>query len=162
MNLLQKWLEKDFGPNTYFSFILDPVLLILFGITIVWLTVRKFYKRYGRKKVILLGLALTVLISFWLIAGVGFYLDNLNIPFLGEAGRGNHFMWNSYCELLGIEPFVDTTVPTYANFLSPLNLLALFIFIILYPAFLYIGIQFGFILFGRNEKQTGFIEFFKP
>lgn len=159
--MIDYW-QKKFGPNAYYSFILDPFLLIGFGIFIVWLTVRKLYHRFGRNKFFIWGLSILCLTLFWLIAGFGLYLDNINIPLLGEAGQGNHFMWNSGCELFGIEPFVDTTTPTYTNFLSPLNLLALFFFVIIYPLILYISIHIGYILFGRNEKQTGLIGLLKP
>jgi len=105
--------RKEFGEAAYFSFILDPFLLLGLGVFIVWLTVRKLYRRFGRNKFFIPGLFIFCLISFWLVAGAGLYLDNLNFSFLGKAGEGNHFMWNSGCEILGIEPFVDTAAPTY-------------------------------------------------
>ncbi len=153
--------QKVFGENTYYSFILDPFILVGVGMFAVWLAVRKFYKRFGRNKMILLGLALLGLTLTWFGAGA-LYFDVIDMPLLGEAGQGNPFMWNSGCELLGIEPFVDTTTPTYADFLSPLNILAFFLFIVVYPFILYVGIHLGYILFGRNEKQTGLIELLKP
>lgn len=165
--------QKESDKNDYYSFILDPFILIGFAIFVVWLTVRKFYRKFGRNIWILRTLSAILLGIVWLGAGA-LYFDLIDMPLLGEAGRGNHFMWNSGFDwegwnkvpllnnFLPIDPIVDTTTPTYTNFVSPLNLLALFFFVFLYPLFLWIGIHLGYILFGRNERQTGMIELFKP
>ena len=68
------------------------------------------------------------------------------MPGLGEYGKGNHFMWNSGIELLGLKPFVDTSIPTYANPFGPMNILAIAIFLT-YPLWLYLGIKLGYKLF---------------
>lgn len=87
----------------------------------------------------LLGLALA---SFWIIAG-GLYFDRLDFPFLGEAGRGNHFMWNSGIEILGFTPLFAFPRPTYEPFFSLPNLFALVSFLFIYPAALYLGFRAG-------------------
>lgn len=89
------------------------------------------------------------------------YLDHFNFfvltPFLGhpEAWGGNHFMWNSGIEVLGLKPLVDTTVPTYKNFFGFLNILGMTLFAF-YPIVMVLaGTRLHGILFGYTEKQTG-------
>lgn len=144
-----------------YSFIIDPFLLVIVAMIMVWLTVRKFYKIFGRKKKILYGFLVLSLTLFWAGAGL-LYFDKVDLPFLGSYGRGNYFMWNSGLEAFGLPGILSISQPTYLNFWSPLNILALFLMIILYPCFLYIGLHLGYILFGRNEKQTGLIWLLKP
>jgi len=122
------------------SFLLDPFLLIASGICEVYIC-KRFLLKYLDLKKALLWTSTVIILLFWLIAGA-LYFDILSISFLGAYGRGNHFMWNSGVELIGLEPFVDTTTPTYIDFFSPLNLLALCLFM-LYPLWLYFGILVG-------------------
>jgi hypothetical protein len=136
------------------SFLLDPILLVGCGIIIVWLCTRFLFKKKGKK--ILPILAILVMAIFWLIP-ISLYLDIIDMPFIGDAGKGNHFMWNSASELFGVEPWIDTNPPTYTMPFSALNIFAVFMFVVVYPLYLYIGIQIGFVLFGRNERQTGLV-----
>ncbi|MBI2669551.1 MAG: hypothetical protein HYX20_00140 [Candidatus Yanofskybacteria bacterium] len=98
------------------------------------------------------------------------YYDYLNFsflaPFLGhpEAWGGNHFMWNSGLEVLGLKPIVDTTIPTYQNFWGFWNLLAL---VLLGPVYIWVMVdprtwvlvriytRLHGLFFGYTEKQTG-------
>lgn len=90
------------------------------------------------------------------------YYDYLNFSFLTpllghpEAWGGNHFMWNSGIEVLGLKTIVDTTVPTYQNFWGFWNLLAI---ILLGPIYILVMVKAGTrlhgLLFGYTEKQTG-------
>ena len=132
------------------SFILDPLLLITSGIVEVYI-VEKWLHKYINKKEGMLILSFLVIVVFWGIAGA-LYLDLISLSFIGEAGNGNHFMWNSGIELLGIPPFVDTSTPTYINPFCVLNILAVVLFG-LYPAWLYLGIICGLKIIKR--KYTG-------
>lgn len=90
------------------------------------------------------------------------YYDYLNFyfltPVLGhpEAWGGNHFMWNSGIEVLGLQPIVDTTIPTYQNFWGFWNVLAL---ALLGPVYIWVMVKTGTrlhgLLFGYTPKQTG-------
>ena len=103
----------------------------------------------------------TALSIFLAISG-SLYLDYLNFnfltPFLGhpEAWGGNHFMWNSGVEVLGLKPIIDTTIPTYLNFWGFWNLLAM---ILLGPVYILVMVKMGTwlhgLLLGYTEKQTG-------
>jgi len=128
------------------SFLIDPFLLIFSGIAEVYLC-EKILCKHHEKKNVLLFLSVVIIFCFWIIAGA-LYLDYLNIPFLGDYGRGNHFMWNSGVEIIGLKPFIDTSVPTYKNTLSSLNLLAILIFAT-YPLWLYFGIRVGYKILRR-------------
>jgi len=125
------------------SFIIDPFLLLGFGLLIAWVEKRFISRHFPNLKINLTPyLFAAVILGFWLIAG-GFYLNMMDMPFIGEYGAGHHFMWNSGVELVGLPPFVDTTVPTYAECGNPLNLLAWAMFLIAYPFFLYCGLRMG-------------------
>ncbi|MBI4055719.1 MAG: hypothetical protein HY402_06280 [Elusimicrobia bacterium] len=116
------------------SFLLDTFLLLpASGFLIAYLT------RNRPDKAPALG-GLTLL-AFWAIAG-GLYFDLWNFPFLSEAGQGNHFMWNSGIELLGLSPRWPAQ-PTYAAFWSPANLAALILFLVAYPSALALGYRWG-------------------
>lgn len=90
------------------------------------------------------------------------YYNLLNFSFLApllghpEAWGGNHFMWNSGIEVLGLRPVVDTTIPTYQNFWGFWNLLAL---VLLGPVYILVMVKVGTrlhgLLLGYTEKQTG-------
>jgi len=131
------------------SFLIDPILLILCGITEVGIY-SKFLREKESKK-ILVGLSIIVVTIFWLIAGL-LYLDYIDMPGLGEYGKGNHFMWNSGIELLGLKSFVDTSIPTYTNPLGPMNILAIAIFLT-YPLWLYLGIKLGYRLLMKTKLK---------
>ncbi len=122
------------------SFLIDPFLLVISGI-IELLLIRKILYKYSDMKKTLWVLSIVIILCFWLIAGA-LYLDIIDMFFLGEFGRGNHFMWNSGCELIGLSPFIDTTIPTYLDFFNPLNLFAICLFAI-YPLWLYVGVRIG-------------------
>ena len=122
------------------SFALDiPILLPAAG----WLAARLCRglaepARTRRSRALLAA----VLLGFWLVAG-GLYFDLLNIePLLGAPGRGNHFMWNSGVELLGVAPLREGGA-SYRPFLSAANLAALFLFAAAYPAALWAGYRIG-------------------
>jgi hypothetical protein len=68
-------------------------------------------------------------------------------------------MWNSGIELFGLPPMVDTTPPTYTNPVGFWNILAFLLFAT-YPFFLWVGLNFGYILFGRTERQRGVVGLF--
>jgi hypothetical protein len=119
------------------SFLLDPLLLIIIGVAIAFLTERRLHKTL-RKPVLVLS-AVTIAI-FWSIGGL-LYLDYFDFPWLGSAGSGRHFMWNSGVELIGLKPPIDVSV-TYANPFCTLNIVAVLLFAT-YPIFLYLGIYIG-------------------
>lgn len=125
-----------------------PVLLPIFGILIVYIS--KQIPKW--RKVLLLIIWTVTLIGFWLIAGWALYFEGL-------FGAGNHFMWlglNWLLDYLGAER------PTYANFWGFWNLLAMSLFLIVYPFMLWLGVCAGRILFGRSEKQKGLIDLLFP
>jgi len=119
------------------SFLLDPLLLIVIGVAIVFLDERGLHKTL-RNPVLLLSVITVAL--FWSIGGL-LYLDYLDFPWLGKAGSGRHFMWNSGVELIGFEPPIDVSV-TYANPFCALNIVAVLLFAA-YPLFLYLGVYAG-------------------
>ena len=117
------------------SFILDiPILLPALGF---------LAGRLAKSKISGLLLYCIALLGFWLIAG-GLYFDALSMRFLlGGIGRGNHFMWNSGIEALGFSPWIEFLEPTYRNFWSLPNILALSLFLFVYPAVLWLGFKKG-------------------
>ena len=121
------------------SFLLDPILLIVSGYLIAFIE-KNYISSDNRGKFRKIMIILTISL-FWIIAG-SLYLDLINIPFLGEYGQGNHFMWNSGIEIIGLKPIISTTKPTYEDPLNPLNILAIIMFM-LYPLWLHLGIKMG-------------------
>jgi len=119
------------------SFLIDPVLLIVIGVAITFLAKRGLQEVLKRPVLIL---AVVTIALFWSIGGL-LYLDYLDFPWLGNAGSGRHFMWNSGVELIGLKPPIDVSV-TYANPFSTLNILAVLLFAA-YPFFLYLGMYIG-------------------
>jgi len=116
------------------SFLLDPLFLIVIGMAIPFLAER------GLNKILrnpVLVLSVITIVLFWSISG-SLYLD---FPWLGEAGSGRHFMWNSGVELIGLMPPIDVSV-TYANPFYTLNIVAVLLFAT-YPLFLCLGIYAG-------------------
>jgi len=88
----------------------------------------------------MLVLSVITVALFWSISGL-LYLDYLDFPWLGKAGSGRHFMWNSGVEVIGIEPPIDVSI-SYASPLCTLNIVAVLLFAT-YPLFLYLGINVG-------------------
>jgi hypothetical protein len=119
--------------DQFYSFILDPFLLISGGIFIIWLS------RKNPWLILILPLFLALVLSIGLLL----YFDLLSVPGLGDYGKGNHFMWNSGIELFGFKSPVLLSQPSYFHFFSVLNLSALAIFVFLYPIFLLVGIKIG-------------------
>lgn len=133
-------MDLAFPAYTQASFLLDlPILLPFFGFL-----AGRLGKTKGQKR-LLYGV---VLIGFWLIAG-GLYFDFFSFRFLiGEAGSGNHFMWNSGIEVLGLKPFVVFPAPSYLNFWSLPNLAALTLLFFVYPLVLWLSWRAG----SRNRQ----------
>jgi hypothetical protein len=119
------------------SFLLDPLFLIVIGITIAFLAEKGLHKILRKP---LLVLSVVTVVLFWSISGL-LYLDYLDFPWLGEAGSGRHFMWNSGVELIGLEPSIDVSV-TYADPFCTLNVVAVLL-LATYPLFLYLGVHVG-------------------
>jgi len=148
-----KYLRNEKG-----TFIIDSLLLLplFFGPTIVFLTTRHLYYWLGRKKAIIPVLAILTLSGFWLIGG-GLSLDFIR-PYPVSELSGNDFMWNWPFNLIGVR--IINRIPTYADFFSFWNIVALLFFIFAYPFMLNLGIQVGYLLFGRSEKQRGISDLF--
>lgn len=144
------------------TFVIDALILLpwFFGPLVVYLSVRYLYRWFSRsrKKYIIPVLALYTLKVFWIIA-VGLYFDFWRFWFLSDLS-GNDFMWNWPFNLIGVRLVSD--IPTYLDFWGFWNLIALFLFFVVYPASLWIGIQIGYILFGRSERQKGAIDLLFP
>lgn len=91
---------------------------------------------------------------FWLISG-GLYFD------LWGAG-GNHFMWYSWLDKMGIVKTFPISTPTYEDFWGFWNLFGFFLFLT-YPFVLYGAGRFCYgvlsllrgIFFGNVRGQTG-------
>ncbi|MBI2063272.1 MAG: hypothetical protein HYT61_03510 [Candidatus Yanofskybacteria bacterium] len=122
--------------------------LLFGGKTWLWWTMRQTPLYY------------TALVIFLTISG-SLYVDYINFSFLtpllghAEAWSGNHFMWNSGIEVVGFNPLIDTTVPTYKNFLGSWNLLALVLFLTYPFVMIGAGTRIHGLIFGYSEKQTG-------
>ena len=119
------------------SFLLDPLFLIVIGVAIAFLAERGLHKILRNPVLVLSVVAVAV---FWSISGL-LYLDYLDLPWLGKAGSGRHFMWNSGVELIGLKPPIDVSV-TYVNPFCALNVVAVLLFAT-YPLFLYLGVYAG-------------------
>lgn len=154
---LSKKLNSAYALGSCRSFVLDlPLLLPLVGLIV------ELVARYVVKKDLELGRKVFYFVAimiFWAISGA-LYLDYLSFsilaPILGhpEAWSGNHFMWNSGIELLGLKPIVTNT-PTYADFWGFWNLLAIALFISYPIVMVKAGTWLHGILFGYTKKQTG-------
>lgn len=138
------------------SFLLDPGLLIFSGCVIVYVSVRFLYKKYKFRKFISLLSLLTILIFYLGSLSLYFNVSHLNFlyklaawfPLVGDSPSGFNFMINS-----GVFNF-PYVKPADAPFCF--HLIAGFIFTT-YPVWLYLGVRLGYILFGKNEYQTGVI-----
>ena len=129
------------------SFIFDiPIFLPLLGALLWYL---HLHKGWNFKRWSLFTLAI-----FWLVSG-GLYFD------LWGAG-GNHFMWYSWLDKMGIVKTTPIPSPTYENFWGFWNLFGFFLFLT-YPFILYgAGLLcykflrlFKGIFFGNIKGQTG-------
>ncbi|MCL7388666.1 MAG: hypothetical protein LZ173_01850 [Thaumarchaeota archaeon] len=127
------------------TFLLDPLLLIALGAGIALLDrhIPSFSKKFT------LVLTIITLTIFWIVGSL-FYLDYLSIPWIGDAGRGRHFMWNSGIELIGLKPPIDVSA-TYTDPLNKLNIAAILLFTS-YPIFLYLGIHICKTLMERRHR----------
>lgn len=141
----------------YGSFLLDPILLILCGCIIVWVTVRVLYKKFGRKRFIPVLSFITLTIFYVISIGLYFnasWLDGFVkfcnwLPLFGNAKSGYDWMINS-----GIFNITNSIHPQQSPFY--VHLIAGFLYT-LYPVWLYLGVRLGYILFGKTEYQTGVI-----
>ena len=129
------------------SFLLDPPFLILIGVAIAFLADRGFLKILKKSTLVLSTITVTL---FWAIGGL-LYLDFLDIPWLGEAGSGRHFMWNSGIELVGLTPPINV-VGTYTNPFCALNIVAILLFAT-YPIFLKLGVFAGIRIFSKAHRH---------
>ena len=127
------------------SFLFDPFLLVVCGAVIVWLRNRWLYRVTSHATKIVGGL---IVVFFWVVAG-SLYLNVGWFDWMwlwtGRAVTGRDFMINS-C-VFGFE---------YSNTAGVIDTLALVLFG-LYPIWLYCGVFFGYLLFGRHEGQTGIV-----
>jgi len=129
----------------FMSFLLDPIFLIVIGVAIVFLD-RRFSNKNLKNPILVLSIITVAL--FWSISGL-LYLDYLDFPWLGKAGSGRHFMWNSGVEVIGIEPPIDVSI-SYASPLCTLNIVAVLLFAT-YPLFLYLGVNVGRKIFLKSH-----------
>lgn len=154
--VLQK-LAASYMQGTCRSFIFDiPLLLPLVGMVVEWL-----WRQLGRNARLRYPLYALALVAFLAVSG-SLYFDLISFsavaPVLGhpEAWEGNHFMWNSGVEIIGMGPLVIHDVPTYRNFWGFWNVFAMFLFAVVYPLIMIkAGTWLYGILFGYTEKQTG-------
>lgn len=130
------------------SFLLDPLFLIVLGIAIAFLAERSL-RKILRNPVLVLSVVTVIL--FWSVSGL-LYLDYFDFPWLGEAGSGRHFMWNSGVELVGLEPPIDVSI-TYANPFCTLNIFAIVLFAT-YPFFLYLGVYAGGKILSKSKANA--------
>ncbi|OGQ05868.1 MAG: hypothetical protein A3F82_05970 [Deltaproteobacteria bacterium RIFCSPLOWO2_12_FULL_44_12] len=125
------------------SFLFDiPIFLPFLGFLILWLHSKKGWHFWG-------WTAFT-LSMFWLVSG-GLYFD-----LWGEGG--NHFMWYSWLDKMGIVKTFPIPTPTFQNPYGFWNLFG-FVLFLTYPFILIGGGKFLFwlkgILFGHIKGQTG-------
>ena len=129
------------------SFLLDPFLLFLCGLIIVWLNVRIFMKKGGSY---IFHLSALTLALFWIIS-LSLYF---NLPWvvwmakLCRAQNGRDWMINS-----GVFHFNVVSPPEITLVISG------FLFAT-YPLWLWLGIQAGYILFGRKPSHKGLMSLF--
>lgn len=152
-----KFLKNEKG-----TFVIDILILLplVFGPLIVYLATRHIYRWFGRRKLIIPFFSGLVIKGFWLAAG-GLYFDYWKFGFLSKMS-GNEFMWNWPFDLLGWRLAAKDQIPTYADFYGFWNILACFLFLAVYPLALWVGIQIGYLLFGRSERQKGIAALFFP
>lgn len=129
------------------SFLMDIPLLVVWGIILGYLN-KRFLKK-GKKDALWFLEVLTIIV-FWGVS-IPLYLGYINLTFLGDAGRGPWFMWNSGLELFGLHPNVQ---PSHG--LLPIAALLF----LSYPLWLLWGVERGKHLFGRAPSQGGFLWLF--
>jgi hypothetical protein len=147
------------SKNKNGAILIDIILLpLVFGPLIIFLTVRYLYRWLGMKKWILPFLFILTLLGFWLTSGLAYFDYLSQYPLFSSIT--NEYMWNWPLSLLGIKLVED--IPTYKDFFGFWNILAIVIFVVVYPLLLYIGIQIGFLSYGRSHRQKGtVVAFFK-
>lgn len=142
------------------SFLLDPLLLIGFGILWVGISVRLIYPKSSYRGWIGLFSLLT-LIFFWSVSISLFYnLSWVNwmiwfcqhIPPFRPPKNGLDWMINS-----GVLTLINPDKVKSVNDLSTGAKFLSWVLFLLYPLWLYLGVTLGHILFGRTEKHTGLI-----
>ena len=122
------------------SFIFDiPIFLPALGVFCCWLAQSK---GWNYKLWTVLTLAV-----FRIVSG-GLYFDRW-------GSGGNHFMWYSWLDTMGlVEPGWIPT-PTYQNFFGFWNLLGFFLFLTYPFIFVFVGRWLKGILLGHIPGQTG-------
>lgn len=152
-------MKKIIG-NERGSFVVDVFLLPIIGIfQVLWMNY--LCKRYDERSVKIKITALVVAI-FWPIA-LCLYCDIFSFWFLADMS-GNDFMWNwPLLQIFGQRLIPLRFIPTYSwNNPDFLNVVAMIFFLAVYPVMYYLGIQLGYILFGRSLKQKGGIDLVFP
>ena len=128
------------------SFLLDVPALVILGAAEVYACVRWIYKRTKRRYALPV-MALCTLAIFWGWS-LALYLE---LP-------GARWMWTMCGAESGRDWMINSGILNLnwqgAGVITHLISGAL---LMLYPFWLWLGVQVGFILFGRTEKQTGFI-----
>ncbi len=153
---------KNLLGNQNGTFIIDALFLLpwVFGPLMVFLATRWLFNWIKNRKIVVAGLFATTMLGFWLMAGWGLYFDGVSLEGISRltgTTSGNDFMWNWPFNLFGLQVVGQNQIPTYADFYGWLNILAMFFFIVVYPLMLWLGIQAGYLLFGRSEKQKGVV-----
>ncbi len=137
------------------SFLLDPFLLLISGSLSVLIATKVLYKRTSFRGWIPLLYIITIgnfyfwSVSLYMNAPYADWLWKITLPFsIHPAKSGFHFMITS-----GVlqSPFIS---PQDAPFTT--HMLSGFMFAF-YPLWLWLGVQIGYILYGRNEHQTGVV-----
>lgn len=135
------------------AFVIDPFLLIGFGIIIAILT--KWVAPRNPHVVYVLS-AFTMLVTYFVAIGLFVNFDFFEPLWeLLGAQTGTEFMIN------GIILPIAESGRTWQELTSLQLFIAILIFTI-YPVFLGIGVAAGRILFGRNQMQEGLIGMFRP
>lgn len=128
------------------TFVVDPPTMLVLGALYAVVGVHWLKPRLSGwwKENIVSALCVPTTLGFWVI-GALCYWDH---PFFTARGLGNDFMWNGY--LMGFK--VVKAIPSYDS--TGLTALAMLLWAI-QPLFLWLGVQAGYIFFGRTEHQTG-------
>lgn len=118
------------------SFIFDVVALAIVGYLLGG-RISSFMPLQDRRKND--ALVAVLLAALFLVVAIPMYLDLVNISWIGPAGSGRNFMWNSGMELIGLGPLFDVS-DTYVDFLHPLNVAAVSLFFF-YPISAWLGLR---------------------
>lgn len=137
------------------SFLLDPFLLLISGSLSVLIATKVLYKRSSFRGWITLLYIITIAnfyfwsVSLYMNAPYADWLWKLSVPFsIHPAKTGFNFMLTS--GVLSSPYLFPDTAPFTTHMLSGF----MFAF---YPLWLWLGIQIGYMLHGRNEHQTGVV-----